>query len=134
MSKPRYRWWGYVKAVVRAYPVLRDKYNHLHNQSLCAALSGMPHGSDVARTTETIATTELPPAEQREYDAVRRAIGTTERYKNGRDRLKIIELVYWKQSHTLAGAALYIPASYDAAQNWQGEFIRLVASYLGVMD
>ena len=22
MSKPRYRWWGYVKAVIRAYPAL----------------------------------------------------------------------------------------------------------------
>ena len=32
MSKPRYRWWGYVKAVIRAYPaldkVMREPIDH----------------------------------------------------------------------------------------------------------
>lgn len=26
MSKPRYRWWGYVKSMIRNYPAVQDKY------------------------------------------------------------------------------------------------------------
>ena len=66
----------------------------------------MPGGVSPSHTTELVAIRELPTAEQREYEAVRRAIATTERYKDGRDRLKVIRLVFWDRSHTIEGAGL----------------------------
>ena len=66
--------------------------------------------------------------------AVRRAVETTEHYRNGQERLKVIELVLWKKTHNLQGAALQIPCHVDTAKVWHGDFIRLVASYYGLMD
>ena len=134
MSRPRYDWWSYVKCVIRRYPALRAEMADLHTVSGTANYSGMPGGSEPSRSTEAIAIRELPTVSQREYEAVRRAIETTERYRNGRDRLKVIKLVLWDRSHTLEGAALCVPCSYDTAQNWHCEFIRLVASHYGLMD
>ena len=83
---------------------------------------------------EGLAIRELPSTSQREYEAVRRAVETTEHYRNGQERLKVIELVLWKKTHNLQGAALQIPCHVDTAKVWHGDFIRLVASYYGLMD
>lgn len=134
MSKPRFDWWPYAKGIIRRYPQLKAEYSDLHTTSLTASYSSEPHGSGANRTTENIAVRELPTTKQREYEAVRQAIAMTERYKDGLSRLKVIDLVLWRQSHTIAGAALYIPTSERTATQWHGEFIRLVASCYGLMD
>ena len=134
MSKPRYPWWGYIRNVIRAYPARKREYEQLHEQSVTANMSGMPGGGDVSRGTEDIAIRELPFTKQREYEAVKRAIEATERLWSGRERLKIIELVYWRKSHTLDGAALAVGYGYDRARQMHGEFVRLVASNYGLMD
>lgn len=55
MSKPRYRWWGYIRNVIRAYPELKREYESLHQQSVTACLSGMPGSGEASRGTENIA-------------------------------------------------------------------------------
>jgi len=134
VSKPRYDWWPYVKGVIRRYPTLKEELSELHTQSMTANYNGMPGGSEPSRSTELSAVRELPSTKQREYEAVRRAMATTERYSNGLDRLKVIRLVLWDNTHTMQGAALMIPCHYKTATEWHGEFIRLVASYYGLMD
>ena len=134
MSRPRYDWWSYVKGMIRRYPALREQYRELHSSSMVADYSGMPRGGGGGRGLEEVAVRELPSTSQREYEAVRRAIATTERYRNGVDRLKVIDLVLWRKSHTLEGAALMVPCSARHAKEWHGEFIRLVAGYYGLMD
>lgn len=134
MSKPRYKWWGYIRGVVRAYPDLRREYEELHQQSITAGMSGMPGASGVSRKTEDIAVRELPYTKQREYEAVRRAIETTKTMQNGLQRLRIIELVYWKRSHTVEGAAMRVGYSVDRGKQLHGDFIRLVAKNYGLMD
>ena len=124
MSKPRYDWWPYVKGMIRRYPALKERYMDLHSPSVVANLSGMPSGTSVSRPTENVALRELPTTEQREFEAVRKAIETTERYANGLDRLRIINLVLWKQTHTIEGAAQQIPCAWRTAAQWHGEFIR----------
>ena len=64
-----------------------------------------------------------------EQEAVRRAVEATERMKNGKDRLLVIDLVFWKKSHTLAGAALQVPCSEATAQRYHAAFIREVAKH-----
>ena len=134
MSKPRYDWWPYVKGMIRRYPELKEQYADLHSISVTADYSGMPRGGSGGRALEAVALRELPSTSQREYEAVRRAVETTERYRNGSERLKVVKLVLWDKSHTLEGAALTIPCDKDTAKKWHREFIYLVALQYGLMD
>lgn len=134
MSKPRYDWWPYVKGMIRRYPQLKEEYRELHSIKTTASYSDEPRSGSSGRALENTAIKELPHTKQREYEAVRRAIETTERYKNGRDRLYIIDAVLWKRSHTLEGASLMVPCSIATAWRYHGEFIKLVASNYGLMD
>lgn len=134
MSTPRYDWWPYVKGMIRRYPQLQEEYDALHSQSVTANYSGMPRGGGGGRVIESLAVRELPSTKQREYEAVRQAVAATERYSNGRSRLAIIRMVLWERQYTLEGAAIQIPCSVASAWRWHSEFIRLVASYYGLMD
>ena len=102
MSRPRYDWWGYVKAIIRRYPVLKDR--------------------------------DVSGISKREKDAVQEAIKTVENMSNGMDVLAIIDMVFWKRTHTLSGAALQIPCSERTAQEYHRQFIRLVAKNFGLME
>ena len=134
MSRPRYDWWPYAKGMIRRYPALKEEYEDLHSQSVTANYSGMPRGGGPGRPIEALAIRELPTNSQREYEAVRRAIELTERYRNGRQRLEIVRMVLWDRQYTLEGAALQIPCCISKAKMWHSEFIRLVASEYGLMD
>ena len=117
MSKPRYRWWGYAKAVIRSYPQLMEAYA----PSFPDDVTGLDARS-------------LPRTSQREYIAVRQAVSETLDMPNGADRLRLVNMVFWTRTCTLEGAAMQIPCSYPTAQRWHGEFIQLVALKLGLMD
>ena len=78
MSKPRYRWWGYIKSIIRNYPALEGRY--------CQGTS------------------------LKERMAVQRSIEQTERMENGKERLQVVDLVFFKQTHTLEGAAMMVKA------------------------
>lgn len=134
MGKPRYPWWGYARNMIRAYPARKREYEELHEQSITASMSGMPGGGGVSRGTEDIAIRELPATKQREYEAVKRAVETTLQLPNGSQRVKIIDLVYWKRSHTVEGAAMRVGYSTDRGKQIHGEFVRLVARNYGLMD
>ena len=123
-----------MKGMVRRYPELKAEYADLHRQPVTSNYSGMPVSGGACRATEEVAIRELPTTRQREYEAVRRAIAATERMKSSRDRMKVIDLVFWKRSHTLEGAALMVPCHYKTAQKWHREFIELTAKFYGLMD
>ena len=101
--RQREDWWEYTKRIIRSYPALERK-----------------------RKAEDT----LTEKEQRRYDAVRSAIGETERMPTGTQRLALIDLVYWKRSHTLFGAAMRIPISERTAQKCNAQFIRMTEKYL----
>ena len=134
MSRPRFDWWPYVKGMIRRYPSLCEEYADLHSQSVTADYSGMPRGGGGGRGLESLAIRELPSTRQREYEAVRRAVEITGRYRNGPDRLKVIRLVLWDRSHTLEGAALAVPCGIASAKRWHGSFIIQVAKNYGLLD
>ena len=134
MSKPRHPWWGYARNMIRVYPARKREYEELHQQSMTAQMTGMPGGGGVSRATENIAVRELPYTRQREYEAVKRAVEITISLPNGSQRMKIIDLVYWKRSHTVEGAAMKAGYSPDRGKQLHGEFVRLVAKCYGLMD
>lgn len=134
MSKPRYKWWGYIKNVIRDYPRLKQEYEALHEQSITPNMSGMPVGGEISRMVEKIAIRELPGTKQREYEAVRRAIAATQRLDTARETLDIIDMVFWKNTHTLSGAAYQTNLSYETAKRYQRRFIAMVARNYGLLD
>ena len=133
MSKTKHKWWGYVKNVIREYPEMKREYADLHAQSITANMSAMPGGGDVKRVTENIALKEFPAPRQKEYDAVCNAISNIKKLKTGKEREKLVSMVFWKRSHTLAGAAMQLNISYDTAIDYHGDFIMLVAWHMGLV-
>ena len=134
MSKPRYGWWSYAKYMVRVYPELKAEYQERQNQRITREIAVVVGGTVASRSTENTALRQLSPAKQAEYDAVTKAIEATRRLKTGKERLALIDMVYWKQSHTLDGAAYALGYSYENAKRFHKDFLRLVGLYRGLMD
>lgn len=91
-------------------------------------------GSETSRQTERLAMTELPTVAMREYEAVRLAISQTLQLNGGKERLHLIDIVFWRRTHTLQGAAIRCHVSYDTAVRWHREFICLVGVNFGLID
>ena len=65
--------------------------------------------------------------------AVQRAIEQTTQMENGLERMKVIDLVFFSRTHTLEGAAMMVPCSYDTAQKYHAQFIKAVARNMGLL-
>ncbi|MCI8594100.1 MAG: hypothetical protein HFF09_02450 [Oscillospiraceae bacterium] len=104
MSRPRYRWWGYIKNVARAYPGLKK-----------------------------VPLDALNRADRRERLAVEAALGAITSLPDGKERRGIVERVLFRRSHTLEGAALAEAVSYMTARRYQGDFIARVAEAMGLL-
>lgn len=68
-----------------------------------------------------------------ERAAVEAAVKETEQLADGGERLRLIDLVLWKRTHTLQGAALACYVSERTAQEWHRQFIRLVGQKKGLL-
>jgi len=138
-------WRKDTRAIIRAYPELKRRARELHDVSLTAnygtpaKVKGvdmnviLPGSGEASRTTEDVALRQLSPDDQRALDAVSNAIETTMRHRNGDLRVRIIDLVYWRKSHTLEGAAMAVHVSPKTAKGWHSAFVELVDAYLRVL-
>lgn len=133
MSKPRYNWWPFVTNMIRDYPERERQYRELHRQNITANITGMPGGGNTAsRTTEGIALRQLPPQEQREYDAVSRALNRVKKRKDARIRLKVIKMTMW-QGYTIDAAAYNVSVAGNTARRYRWQFIMLVGHFYGFL-
>ena len=106
MSRPRYKFYGYMKNVARAYPEMKAR-----------EANGPP----------------LNRPEKRELEAVEYAIDLTARIpKSGKERIRLIELTLFK-GLTLEAAASRCFVSYSVARRWVSEFIVSMAEYMGIV-
>lgn len=136
MSKTKCKWWGFVKAVIRAYPEHCKELDMCHGQMMTARydISGVS-GRNMYRSAEAAALHDLPPEAMREYNAVDAALRETRRRKQtGAERVKLVDMVFFAKSHTLDGAAYALNVSYGTAKNWHNDFIKLVAKKYGLLD
>lgn len=123
------RWRARARSAIRRYPELLRAEADLHAAKTTPAYTGMPGGSEASRTTELLAIRELSPHDQRDLDAVRLALDTIKRYRNADLRYKLIEICYWRNTHTVDGAAMIIHVSPRTAHEWDRGFIELVDAY-----
>ena len=100
----RYDWWSYVKAMIRRYPQMVRKGDTIGN------------------------------AERREREAVERALQSIALLPDGESRSELVRLVFWRQSHTIEGAAMVLHCSESTALRWHRDFIYRVAREFGLMD
>lgn len=105
MSRIRYSWWAYVKAMIRQYRQRAKRYPDLKKIDL------------------------------REFEAVSAAIRRTQLLPDGELRLRLIEKLYWQYNHkTVDGAAMELYISRRTALRWSAEFTYLVAEAFGIYD
>ena len=135
MGKAKEPYWSYVKAIIKEYPALKKQLNRPLEQRITAHFDNGGRGSRVSNPTQDCVIHDLPPKLQRKYDAISGAIEKTKMLypDNAQERLQVINLVYWKQSHTIEGAAMRIPCHRNVAGHWQGDFIRMVADELDLV-
>jgi RinA family phage transcriptional activator len=127
----RPEWWGYAKFIIRQYPRLKKELETPLETTITPNYGGTGGGSGgISRPVERAVIHDLSPKDQKRYDAVDEAIRRTLAKANGQDIMKVIDLVYFQKTHTLAGAAMEIPISENQAGRWNGDFIRLVADLL----
>ena len=132
MSRPRYRWWGYVKNVIRAYPELRERLLEAPETAVTAGYGPQTRRNGSGRPIERSVVQRLSGRDAEEYEAVNAAIRETARMSNGEARLAIIDLVYWKRGKVCVDeAGMRVGYSPKQAKRICVEFIRLVAFYLG---
>lgn len=132
MSSPREGWWGYARWVVRQYPARLRELEEIRQGS--GKKDGGGKSSRTPRPTENLALRELPPARQKELDAVTLALDTLSLRSDPERRRELVRLVFWAQTHTLSGAAYRLHIGYETAKRWQQQFLRDVARGLGVAD
>lgn len=129
MSKPRYKWWGYIRRVLCAYPELRSDLDEL-KETLKAKGENVVRGSGAGRPVEVLATATLPDRqEQRELEAVEKALNDADEVTR-----KLAEMVFFKQTHKLYGAALTLFISYETAKRRQKRLILAVAENLELLE
>lgn len=129
--KPREDWWDYTKKIIRSYPKLERKLDSV-GETPCIPVygAGGGHGGRISNPVERAVVDRLTDQEQRRYDAVRAALEETGRMRDGQQRIRLIERVYFRRSHTLYGAAQEVPVSERTAKRWNAGFIKLVAEKL----
>ncbi len=112
---------------LRIYPRLKRKQAEAAGQQITPDYGGVIVQHGASRTTEEAALrSTLTADELRIIEAVEMAVAMQERQPNGDDRLKMIRLVYWQRTHTLAGAALECHYSEEAVKRWTLEILTAV--------
>lgn len=135
MSKPRYGWWTYAKYMARNYPNLCRELEDKRATSTTTNYSAGPRGSGDARGTEAAAMRQLSPVKMREYEAVRKAVEAAGAVPgNGYLRVKLVEMVYFKRTHTLEGACQALHISYITGKRYNQDFLCRIARAFGLLD
>lgn len=132
MSKPRYNWWSFALAIIRDYPMRCSQLKNLRQAGTAQEKNGTPTGAGPSRATENIALRQLPPQEQREYEAVHKALRRTAAMKAGKVRQEIIKLTMWK-GYTIAGAALMVHETDYTVRRYRWQFVMLVGHMYGFL-
>ena len=120
--------------MIRRWPHLRELHEEAQRQQTTPAYSGMPGGGGDGRGLERGVVRAMSSCEAREFEAVDAAIRATMTLSTGELRMALVDLVFWRQTHTVDGAALHLHCSPRTGREWHRCFIRLVAQKYGLLD
>lgn len=134
MSHYRHWWYPNISRALKAYPSLIAKKDDIQRLNIIAKYSGEPSGGGASRSTEEIAIRDLPPAEAALVDAISSAMDEISRRRDGDYIVRLIDLVYFRQTHTIQSAAAVLNMSEKTARRRHGDFIILTARKLGYLQ
>ena len=87
------------------------------------------HGA--TRVTENVAlAVPLTEQEERIVSAVDQALDTQAHNYNAADRLRVTQMVYFRRTHTLLGAAMEVGYNKETVRLWNRELLMSVYSHL----
>ena len=123
-------WRAEARRALRDYP--RIKRRQADNEmQITPVYGGAAVQHSASRTTENVALrSTLTEREENIISAVEFMLNMQRRYANSAERLRMVELVYFKHTHTIDGAADVVHYSPDALWRWNGEI--LTAVYVGL--
>jgi len=111
---------------LKQYPKLKRRQSE-NEQQITPVYGGTVVQRSATRVTENVALrTNLTEREENIISAVEFAIHMQSYYPNGNERLKMMEMVYFKRTHTLAGAAEVCHYSIDTVFRWNVEILTAV--------
>lgn len=128
----RPEWWNYCKFIIRQYPKLKKELETPLETAVTPNYGGIGGGGGISRPVERAVIHDLNPRDQRRYESIEATIREAMAKPSGADIVKLIDMVYWSKTHTIAGAAMEIPISENQAGRWNGWFIRTVAEKLDI--
>ena len=135
MSRPRYRWWGYVKGIIQLYPGRLKELRRRQEARITPKYGPSASGaSEPARTTEELGVVSLGRHVDIEMEAVRLALEDRARKPDGTARIRQIEMYHFRRTHTRDGASKAAGVSTAAGRRWNAEFIYTVARYRDLID
>lgn len=123
-------WRDTARRAAQAYPRLHEELSDMQRMSVTPRLSGMPSGGGAGRATEDAALRQLPPEAQAAHDAVEHGLRMMDLYRTAGKRRRLVELVYWRRTHTVYGAGVEIGISEETAKRWNADFLLCVESFL----
>ena len=132
MSKPRDNWRPYVINALIDYPWYEETVREAQRQSITTQINKGRGGSGISRTTESAALRSgLDDEQLRQYEAVKNALEEMSTRPYGKERMKLIKLIYFeKNKKTIEGAAQEVYTSYRTARRWNDEMIRTTWEWL----
>ena len=123
-------WRSEARTALRLYPKLKRRQGE-NEMQITPAYGGAAVQHSASRTTEDVALrSTLTEREENIISAVEFMLSMQRRYANSNERLRMVELVYFKHTHTIDGAADVVHYSPDALWRWNGEI--LTAVYVGL--
>lgn len=132
MNRYNDNWRTYAIDAIRDYLRYKAIRQAAQNQKITAQFNKGRGGKGVSRTTEMAALRSgLTRQQEKEFDAVDRALRSTRHLPDGKLRVRVMEMVYIRGTHTIDGAAQQVHVSYKTAWRWTDTFIRNVGKNLG---
>lgn len=123
-------WRAEARRALRDYPRIKRRQGD-NEMQITPVYGGAAVQHSASRTTENVALrSTLTEREENIVSAVEFMLNMQRRYANSAERLRMVELVYFKHTHTIDGAADIVHYSPDALWRWNGEI--LTAVYVGL--
>lgn len=124
-------WRAEARAALIAYPELKAELAERQQMKITAEYSLAPRGgAGTTRAVERAAMRQLPKEKQLKLEAVAHGLAMQEHLSAAQKRRRMVELVYWRRTHTLLGAAVEVGVSEETAKRWNADLLLLVWSWL----
>ncbi len=124
---------GFILWELEHYPESKQQIEQYRNDIITAkdyTIDGQPRGTDTgdptARKVEKIERSAYIKQTEQTIDAIERVLK-----RQPPEKIKAIDLMYWRGTHTATGAGMEVGASKSTVYNWIDDIVIKTAKELG---